>query len=306
MPLAITCACGARLEIDDRFAGQVVPCPDCQAPLRLPAPPPVRHPRVSGPAITSLLVALVGAFTLVGAAAGIVLGRRARQRIERDERLTGLSYARAAQVVGVTGIVLTLAALLSPEVLQVDALWREFRWAKQLDYAPLAVVPPEVTRSVPGGDRAFTLEIPSRRWGVWQPKNPKEQSDHLILFDVRDDAQLAVQSVELNGDEQDNWEAARARGLDRFAKSELLSLLMRRQPPPPATPTPRDIKQRDDGSQEMLVDLRAGLDRTFLVRMVKKDRWLFVVVGAARKQRFARMEKEFKKAFNSFQVRTTS
>ena len=33
MAVSLKCGCGARLEIDDKFAGKVIPCPDCQRPL---------------------------------------------------------------------------------------------------------------------------------------------------------------------------------------------------------------------------------------------------------------------------------
>ena len=37
MPLSLICACGARIELEDAFAGQEVACPECQQPLRAPA-----------------------------------------------------------------------------------------------------------------------------------------------------------------------------------------------------------------------------------------------------------------------------
>ncbi len=301
MPLTITCSCGAHLEIDDRFAGQVIPCPDCQASLHLPAPEPIRHPRVSGLAVAALLVALVGAFTVVGALAGIVLGALARRRIERQpETLAGLGLARAALLVGASGIILTLAGMLSPEVFHLDALLRELRWARRLDYSHLATVPAKLTMPLPG-EREISLVVPSRRWGLWRPKG-SDPSDPMILMDVWDDAQLACQSVDLTGDDLESWDSARTSGINRLLKSELLALLDPRHQAP-ASVTPRDIKQRDDGSQEMFVDFRAGCDRTFLLRMSKNQGRLFVLVGTTRKTRFAALQDEFRKALDSVQVK---
>jgi hypothetical protein len=303
MPLAITCACGARLEIDDRFAGQVIPCPDCQTPLHLPELAPVRHCRVSGLAITSLMVSLIGGLTIVGAVAGMLLGYMARRRISRyPEQLTGASYARAALLVGAAGLTLSAVAMAAPDVLHLGALWREFRFARSLDYTPLGAVPPEVTKSVLG-ERVVSIVVPSRRWGLWQPKRSSDPSDHLILIDAWNDAQIACQSVELSGDEADNWESARGAGLKKLVNSELLLTLLRPRQPALDVPTPRDQKQRNDGSQEMVVDLRAGVERTFLVRMLKKDNRLFLAVGTTRAHRFARMQDELKKAIDSFQVK---
>ncbi len=304
MPLAITCACGARLEIDERFAGQVIPCPDCKAPLQLPQPEPVRQTRVSGLAITSLAVALVGAFTIVGAIAGAVLGYLARQRIEKEPgRWTGLGFARAAMYVGGAGLLLTLLGLVSPEVFHLDALLREFKWTRRLDYTPAAGLR-EVKKSIIG-QREISLTIPSKRWGVFQSAGTTgEGSDHLILVDPWDDAQIACQSVTIDdAEDQKNWEALRARGLERFLKSELVSLLDPQHGAAlPKELKPRDVKQLDDGAQEMQVDLRLGTDRTFALRMTKKGPYLFILAGGARKPRFARLQGEFRSAFDSFRM----
>src|SRR4051812_13283476 len=37
MALSLTCACGARFEVEDTLAGQEVSCPECQQPLKAPA-----------------------------------------------------------------------------------------------------------------------------------------------------------------------------------------------------------------------------------------------------------------------------
>ena len=71
---------GPRLEIDEKFLGKDIPCPDCARPLPTkapPTPPPLDLPdqhRTSGLAILSLALALVGAFTLVGTLAAVVFG----------------------------------------------------------------------------------------------------------------------------------------------------------------------------------------------------------------------------------------
>jgi len=303
MPLSITCSCGARLEIDDRFAGQVIPCPDCQAPLSLPAPAPTQHPRVSGLAVASLMVALVTGFTLVGGLAAILLGYVARRRIERQPgQYSGQGFARAGMVIGAVGTVLACAALMSPEVFHLDALLREFRWAKRLDYTHSVLNPPVLNK--PSGENQISLTMPSRRWGeLVHAGDSGDRVDHVILFDVWNDAQLACQSVFLDDvEDRKDWDAARRKGLERFLQSQLVSVLERRGATLPKELTPHDIKQLDENSQEMLVDLRLGVDRTFLVRMTKKGPRLFVLVGGARKHRGSRLHDEFRKAFDSFQV----
>jgi hypothetical protein len=305
MSLPITCACGARLEIDERFAGQTIPCPDCQAPLQLPRPEPVRVTRISGLAIASLAVALVGGLTLVGGIAGMVLGYLARRRIEREPgRFTGQAYARAAMYVGGAGSLLTLLALVSPEVFHLDALLREFKWARNLDYTPAAAVPPQVKKSSVAGQRDITVSIPSRRWGVYESSTASGPGNaHLILVDPWDDAQIACQSLIIDdAEDQKNPEALRSRGLEHFLQSDLIKLLNPRNGALPKELKPREVKQLDEGTQEMLVDLRLGTDRTFALRMTRKGSYLFILAGGARKSRFARLHDEMRKVFDSFRV----
>src|SRR2546423_14593459 len=84
MTLSLTCACGARLEIDDKFAGQPINCPDCQRALQAPAAQAAGGGRrTSGLALASILLALIGAFTIVGTLAAAVLGVVALLRIAR-------------------------------------------------------------------------------------------------------------------------------------------------------------------------------------------------------------------------------
>src|SRR5581483_648924 len=197
MPLSITCACGARLEMDDRFAGQSVPCPDCHASLHVPAAAPPSYPRVSGLAVASLMVSLIGAFTLVGGLAGALLGYFARRRIEtQPTQLTDLRLARAAMVTGVGGTALALVALASPDVFHLGALLREFQWARKLDYSPASASPPQVEKAV-GVDSKVSLLLPSARWGdLASNRNSQEPSDLFILMDLVDDAQIACRSLD--------------------------------------------------------------------------------------------------------------
>jgi hypothetical protein len=264
----------------------------------------VRVARISGLAIASLAVALVGGLTLVGGIAGMVLGYLARRRIERAPgRFTGQVYARAAMVVGAAGSLLTLLALVSPEVFHLDALLREFKWARRLDYTPAAAEPPQVKKSAPG-QRDITVSIPSRRWGVYESSNGSGPGNaHLILVDPWDDAQIACQSLIIDdAEDQKNSEALRSRGLEHFLQSDLIKLLNPSNAALPKELKPREVKQLDEGAQEMLVDLRLGTERTFVLRMTRKGSYLFVLAGGARKHRFARLHGEMRKVFDSFRV----
>src|SRR5581483_4910767 len=102
MPISVTCQCGVRLEIDEKFLGKEIPCPDCGRPLPTtapPTPPPLEVPgyaRKSGLAVLSLTLALVGGFLILPAIAAIVTGIFALKQIAKHPaRLEGASYARA-------------------------------------------------------------------------------------------------------------------------------------------------------------------------------------------------------------------
>jgi hypothetical protein len=304
MSFSVTCRCGARLEIDERFAGQAIACPDCQTALSCPAPEPTPHPRLSGLAVASLIVALVGAFTLVGGVAALVLGFVARRRIERQpHRFTGVRYARAAMLVGGAGTLLTGAALAAPSVLHLDVLLREFEWAGRLDYTS-AEAPSPVLRKPISFRGDISLTLPSSLWGECQLKDVRrERSDSLLLVNIWEDAQLGCQTIELGGDERD-WESARGKALERFYKSDLVNLVGRLHGKPlPKEGTPRDIKSIAGGMQEMMVDLRlGGIERTFLLRLSKSDSYLDVLVGGTRKQRFGPMQEQFRKTFDTFKI----
>src|SRR5579872_7129048 len=102
MPLSLICACGARIELEDTLAGQEIACPECQQPLKAPAGAAHSQPvRTSGFALASLVLAVAGAFTIVGTLAAIVLGVVAVISIMRQrDRLAGLGYAIAGIVIG--------------------------------------------------------------------------------------------------------------------------------------------------------------------------------------------------------------
>src|SRR5687768_14358678 len=106
MPIALTCSCGAKLEIDDAFAGKTIPCPDCQRPLSTMVTNPDQ--RTSGLAMTSLFLALAAGFTFIGGLVAAGLGFLARKQIERDpEKLAGKSIAKAGIILGLGFTLLT-------------------------------------------------------------------------------------------------------------------------------------------------------------------------------------------------------
>src|SRR5688572_16405911 len=52
MPITFPCPCGKRLKVPDTLAGKKVKCPECQAPVQVPAimaTPPPANPRPAHP-----------------------------------------------------------------------------------------------------------------------------------------------------------------------------------------------------------------------------------------------------------------
>ena len=90
MSLPLSCVCGARFEVEEAFSGQSVACPECQQSIKVPLAGRARL-RTSGYALASVVLALVGMFTIVLSAIAVVLGFIGLTSIarHRDQRHRG-------------------------------------------------------------------------------------------------------------------------------------------------------------------------------------------------------------------------
>jgi hypothetical protein len=122
MSLSLSCPCGARFEVEESYAGETINCPDCDRPVRVPNLE--RGPlRTSGLALASIILALVGAFTIVGTLAAIALGGVALATIVRNpDRVTGKGYAVFGIVLGILFTGVSLFAYASGNLLGLDRL----------------------------------------------------------------------------------------------------------------------------------------------------------------------------------------
>ncbi len=304
--ISVSCPCGAKLEIDAKFLGKEIQCPDCQRPLQTKpptTPPPLDLPeyrRTSGLAVLSLTLSLVFGFVF-GGIAGIVVGIVALKEIAaHPSRLSGANLARAGITTGIVSTFLLLAGLISPYVFGVDELLRELAYAKRTDRTIKEIV------SVSALDRDITMKRPSKAWGQYAPspsQNSAYQSDPLILVSIRDDAFLACQDMDVDGN--DDEDTVFKKVIERVRKSEVVNLVGRlgRNAAPEAT-----IREKKpvgaDLIQELIVDLRlGGHDRTFLIQYKTKIRTkLYFFVGCARASRFERVEKDFREALSQFKA----
>jgi hypothetical protein len=310
MPIAVTCECGAKLEIDEKFLGKQILCPDCQRPLPTKAPvtpPPLDLPdyrRISGYALLSLTLALVGAFTIVGTIAAIVVGIYALKQIaDKPSKLEGIKFARAGIAVGAFFTFLTLAALISPTLLGLDSFLREMAFAGRIQYPVGPTVEVDTIRL------SIVLTRPSNRWASYIPptvaSNHFESSD-LLMVNISEDAFIACKYVELDGGVDDAEEKLKI-VLDKIYKSELVYLLGRLDGRPLGREAEnvqkKVVNSKRGKEQEVTFDLRlGGIDRRFLVQysLEKRDQLgVRVLVGAARRNRFDRLEDVFRKTFDS-------
>jgi hypothetical protein len=307
MPISVTCQCGARLEIDEKFLGKEILCPDCQRPLPTTVAttaPPLDLPdnrRTSGLAVLSLALALVGAFTVVGTIAAIVVGVFALREIAgKSKKIDGLNFARAGIALGAVFTVITLAALISPTVFGLDAFLREFALAGRVQYPPGKTI-----ESNNGNRQNIILKRPSDLWASYiSPTNVgnKTEIDDLIMVNVVEDAYIAYQHEFLNGDDL----AAEARQkivLDRFYKSELVNLMGRLKAntlPPEGTVVETKLTPAGD-MQELILDMRlAGIERRFLIHYTAVNRDdMHILVGGARLGRFERLANDFRETFKN-------
>jgi hypothetical protein len=309
MTLSLTCACGVHLEVDESFAGQTINCPDCQRPLRVPARGQVPV-RTSGLAITSLVMALVGAFTILGTILATMCGFLALASIRRaGGQIAGRGYALAGIVLGFVLTGLALYAFMSFELFGFDELMQEPQWLGRLDY-PEAL---PVTRSA--GRHGYRITRPSKSWGMLKAQQqqpnfmmgPNMQPPSLLLVYPKEQAYIVCVPIQVFPEETMDQCARRAE--DEFRELDLSSMashqlrhkvrLTRRST---QTLTPKG----NVAGMELMVDKQGqGPERTFLLRVWRRKQeegYMYLVAGGTRKNNFARMEPEIRRGLDSFEI----
>jgi hypothetical protein len=307
MPISVTCDCGSRLEIDEKFLGKEIPCPDCGKPLptKAPAaPPPLElhdNRRTSGLAVLALTIGIVGFFTVIGSLVAIGLGLLSMRMLGKSKRLEGISLARAAIAVGGAGILATIVILITP--LGLDFFFRDFA------YLTRAPVYETGTNKIEVADASVKRPEKSGPWArlakptqVGTPVSP----DKLIAAYVRGDAFIscvrATRELQEPDDPKDKEKDWRDRVLERVRKSELVAMLSSINGPPNGEGTVTDAKKSDEGVHEFILNMRFGrVDRTFLVLYrVQHRQKIDVFIGCCRPGNFGQMEEEFRESFKGF------
>jgi hypothetical protein len=310
MALSLTCACGARFELEDTLAGQEVSCPECQQVLKAPALPSL-PPRTSVYALASAVLALLGAFTVLGTVAAVLVGLIALASIARNrERVTGVGFAVFGIVFGLLFTVFTLYALSTTDLFGLEAWIRNSTMTEELDYSG----PLEITR--PG----FSITRPSEKWGVVPGSKsddpfvaPLQRDRDLILLNVARHAYIDVRALPQGA----------LRSLDQ-CQTEVLDELAVQQPNPFADeedePPVRGRSRRaghvrllssqalpDDGDihgRQLVAEARCGQKLwRFHIRLFQRGRGgVHVVRGYAPAQGFGRVEPELTTALETFSL----
>ncbi len=295
-----------RLEIDETFAGRTINCPDCNRPLD-PSPNRPEPTLTSGYALASFLLALVGAFTLVGTVLAVACGVVALGQIRRSpDQVGGKRFAQAGIVLGTIFTLVTGLAFYTNEFLRVDGLLRTLESAGTLAYPPGDEVDIKLS-GVFDKPRYGTIRRPSPAWGQLPNRDPdKEKPDDLLLVNIWEDAYIVCLTELLEQQPDLSAEACRQLGQQRFLQSDLVARLMHRRPSlsPAPSAKERDIKKvRGTDMQEFVLDSRlGGVDWTFLARVARDGGQLSIVAGGTRSQRFERLRPEIVQALDSYKV----
>lgn len=310
MTIAITCKCSAHLEVDEKFAGQQITCPDCESSLLVPEPAQeVQH--TSGLALASVVAALVGAFTIIGTLAAIAFGVVALLQIKtQPARLAGKNLAWTGIVLGVVLTGLSVFAYFSPELFGLDPMFRESQWVGKLDYSgDLHVRRPE---------DGFEITRPDHKWGIFISQEAKlhrrlsKKPQDFLMVNPSRSGYVLVLPEEMAFDA--TFDSYKEKGIHLFRHIEMTGSSLRRgfQEDVELEFYKKDNRKVEKEKEkkgieylEMKVDKTYhGQTRTFLLRIVKKsgDNLLFVVAGGTDKDKFDGMEKELREILNSFHV----
>jgi len=300
MAISLTCVCGAILEIDDKFRGQRIPCPDCNRLLdTTPPPPPPKA--TSGWALASVIFSLGGMLTLIGPVAGMACGVVGLRHIRREPQVAGDKLARAGIGLGAFFTLVSLWALFGAEFMGLDGFFRLYVGAaKELAFSTELVVHGQKLPE----DYYVSIKRPSLAWGLRQPANT-EVSEDLTLINLWEDAQIIVFGLRL--EEQERPDDCRREAISAFLKTNLVKSLAKplEQLPYPGASQIKVLKEdeKNPKQQDFLVEFSWGrFPRVFLFHLFPGRSRVNVAVGGARQSRFERLEESIRQSLESCQL----
>jgi hypothetical protein len=304
----LTCACGARFEVEDTMAGQEVACPECQQPVKVPARTQAA-PRTSAYALASVVVALVGAFTPATALA-VALGAAGLVHIARNrERVTGTGFAVFGIVLGLAFGGLTLFAFSDGELFGLGGWMRERSLTTALDTSG----PLEIKR--PG----YAITRPSEKWG----QVPGARLDEPALFGMQQGRDLLLMQPARYSFVDVKTETVRWGGLDQMEKEVVDEF--RPRPRQPVRWNVEDDEEDDpvriharaevveskrlpeangaEGREVVLDVKRAGQRWRFVIRLYRRGFGpAYIVRAYTQARRFPQVKGELLQALDSFRI----
>lgn len=303
----LTCACGTRFEVDASLAGQEVLCPECQQPLKAPAAD--RPPLVtSGWALASVLLALIGAFTILGTVVAVLFGLIALVSIARHrDRLTGTGFAVFGICLGILFTVLTVVAFNAADVFGLESWMRERTMARKIDRTgPLEVI---------DKSKGFAITRPTEKWGQVQG----QESDDPAVGTIQNNLDLLLMQLPRHAFIDVRVLPGRAfRTLEQAESDILAQLEAQRQQRNPfeddeEMPPPTQIRRLGGGrlpakddmqGRDVELELRcAGKPWLALIRVYRRGNGrVYVVRAYAPKRRFEEIRGELESALNSFRI----
>jgi hypothetical protein len=286
MAISLQCVCGAKLDIDDRFLGQKIPCPDCNR--LLDTNPPLGPPKTTSPwALAALVLPLAGMLTFVLPVAGILCGVIGLRQLQRNPTMGGRNFAKVGIALGGTFAALSVLALGMGEFLNLDGMLRVFLTPRELTPAStekyiIGIPPPFETVT-------FALRLPNRGWIKVPVKNADEAID-LTLTNPWLDMQTVCFAIVIDAEDD-----ARMKVIQRFIDTKLAKDL-NHDPEAAPFPGPNQIKSVNDspekGQRQLFeVDMvMAGIPRVFLFKIWPEKGRVNAVVAGCRKSRFGSEE----------------
>jgi hypothetical protein len=263
------------------------------------APPLVRTPvRTNGLALASVILALVGAFTVIFTLLAVLLGALALNSIRRNrDESAGTGYAIFGIVAGLIFTGLSLVLYMNFELLPVDGYLEAGMQSSMIDYSG--------EREVQRKDRGYAITRPSAKWGV---------ANHDLMIQLGPDGELLLVNPHRHAHVMVSADHVFGRSLEVYADDVIKSNRDQKRElhMGPWSPKVGGFKLRDrrplkraDGlpGVELLFDMRVGGEEfTYVEHILQpagRDEF-FLIQGWTSRRRFAQLEEELRRALDSF------
>ena len=258
--------------------------------------------------LASVVLALVGAFTVVGTVLAVFLGFYALLHIARQrQRVAGTGFAVCGICLGIGFTTLTVFALTTSDLFGLENLLRERTMAEQVDTSgPLEIVQ---------GAKGFAITRPSEKWGQVlgnQSDDPAvsalQKNRDLLLLQVAHYAFLDVRACRRGNSR--NLDQCQDEILDEFQIHRRVKPFEVEEDDVPAAFHARLLNSRQlptkEGVEghEMDVDVRsAGQPWHFTIRLYRRgnDR-IYIVRAYTGKRHHAHNKSELETALDSFRI----